>query len=506
MPRGLLALSPETSPAPAVHELRDLQGQRFIDLAMEIGDETVILHAGLSAEQINRHVRPQVLSIAILGACATAIGIVFAAAAVRLTTREVDDTTDAMRNEIDQHKQTQRELARHRNQLEELVQERTHELERVTEDLRHEHETALFERRRFMVMVDSIHAGIVFFGVDGRVAYVNPAAAHILGRDRDELLELSVAPRLLDEDHRDPSKLLEQYVGRDTWAKVNERHELDMDVVGIGHDDHSPAGSMVIVRDRTAERRLQRLMAEQDKIASVGTLAAGIAHEINNPLDGLQNCLRRIIKDPTNIEQIERYAGLMTASLHHIETVVRQLLDLSHKRDRIVRKIDLNDVVRGAVEFARTGQRWIGVEVDWRLEADLPELLADPQNLTQVFLNLVLNAVDAMPAGGTLTVTTRAEALRNGGSSEEDVLVEIRDTGCGIAPEDLPRIFEPFFTTKGHEKGTGLGLSVSRNLVVEHGGEIVVKSELGVGTTICVRLPRFFPARSATRVGTETSS
>jgi len=130
-------------------------------------------------------------------------------------------------------------------------------------------------------------------------------------------------------------------------------------------------------------------------------------------------------------------------------------------------------------------------------------VLADPQNLTQVFLNLILNAVDAMPSGGTLTVTTRTEQCGEFASSDEDLLVEIGDTGCGIDPQIARRIFEPFFTTKSEKKGTGLGLSVSRNLVVEHGGDINVKSEQGVGTTFMVRLPRFFPARSTAGVGTE---
>lgn len=247
-------------------------------------------------------------------------------------------------------------------------------------------------------------------------------------------------------------------------------------------------------------------MAEQEKIASVGKLAAGIAHEINNPLDGLQNCLRRIVTDPGNTDQIQRYSGLMTASLHHIETVVRQLLDLSHKRDRVVRRINVNDVVRDAVELARAGQRWRQVEVIWRLEENLPTVLADPQNLSQVFLNLVLNAVDAMPSGGTLTVTSKTGCHSQNASNGADVEVEIHDTGPGIDENTLERIFEPFFTTKGHDKGTGLGLAVSRNLVIEHGGDIEVQSQPGWGTTFRVCLPEFFPARPARLQGLEEST
>ncbi len=506
VPRGLLELTPGPTSRPAIYELRRLRGGRVIHLAARLGDEKTVLHLGLSVEGINRQLLSHVLLFGLLGACAAVVGIVFAAAAARLITREVDDATSALRDEIDEHKQTQRELALHQGQLEELVRERTRTLEQLTQDLRHEHSAALFERRRFMVMVDSLHAGLVFFGSDGSIEYVNPAAGQLLDQDCDGLAQLTVPPHLLACDTVDAGVLLEQLVGRDLWQIARERLDLDLDSIAVRSDDKSLAGRIIMMRDRTEERRLHRLMAEQDKVASVGTLAAGIAHEINNPLDGLQNCLRRIIKDPTNIDQIERYAGLMTASLHHIETVVRQLLNLSHRRDRVVRKIDVNEAVRGAVELARTGRRWNGVEVDWRLADDLPAVLADPQNLAQVFLNLVLNAVDAMAAGGTLTVTTRSEALQSAASSEEDVLVEVRDIGCGIAPDVLPRIFEPFFTTKAHQEGTGLGLSVSRNLVVEHGGEIDVTSEFGVGTVFLVRLPRFFPAQPSKPLRTEKSS
>ena len=504
VPRGLLALRPGADRRPAVYMLENLQGERFIHLAAALPVESAVLHAGLSVAQIHRQMRSQILSIAALGACAALIGIVFAWSAARLITLEVDDSTEALHDEVEEHKQTKRALADHRDQLQRLVQERTHKLETVSEDLRREHEIATFERRRFMIMVDSIHAGLVFFGVDGRVEYVNPAASNILGLDREALSKISVSPDILNGERASGAVLLERWIGAEAWQQVKERRDLDLSVAAVRQDDEAPAGSMLILRDRTAERRMQRQMAEQERIASVGTLAAGIAHEINNPLDGLQNCLRRIINAPGNTEQIERYAGLMTASLHHIETVVRQLLDLSHRRDRVVRRIDLNDTLRGAVELARTGQRWNGVQVEWRLAQALPPVLADPQNLTQVFLNLILNAVDAMPSGGTLTVTTRVERCGDLASNDEDLLVEIGDTGCGIDPQVAPRIFEPFFTTKSEKKGTGLGLSVSRNQVVEHGGDIDVRSEQGVGTTFMVRLPRFFPARSAAGSGTES--
>ena len=133
-----------------------------------------------------------------------------------------------------------------------------------------------------------------------------------------------------------------------------------------------------------------------------------------------------------------------------------------------------------------TASHWIG-----NLHRIWPLVLADTQNVSQITLNLVLNAVDAMPSGGTLSIASRLDTSSDAEANESKVVIEIRDTGCGLNAEQLSRAFEPFFTTKGHENGTGLGLSVSRNLVIEHGGDIEIESEPGMGTCVRFWLPRF---------------
>lgn len=168
-------------------------------------------------------------------------------------------------------------------------------------------------------------------------------------------------------------------------------------------------------------------MAEQEKIATVGLRAAGVAHEINNPLDGLQNCVRRIVKDPGNTAQIERYARLMTASLSHIETVVKQLLSLSHKREGTVRELSINEVLADAVSLARAGQSEKDIEVDWQLSHQTPRVMADAQAMTQVFLNLVLNALAATPEGGKLTLTTRRRPSRKARGMKSPSILRMLD-------------------------------------------------------------------------------
>lgn len=377
------------------------------------------------------------------------------------------------------------DAARIHNTVREVAEERV--------KLAAEKATSEFERRRLRAMVESLHEGVVFLNAEGKVEFANEAALGLLGCGQGGLLGRSVSRDQIGVGIP-PRVALERLVGDAAWSELSKTHELDLSKVAVAGDDGLPAGTMIIIRDRTHERRLQRQLAEQEKIATVGMLAAGVAHEINNPLDGLQNCLRRIVNDPTNTAQIERYAGLMTASLSHIGTVVRQLLDLSHKRDRQLRPLSIHDVLHEAVALAVAGRQGREVEIEWHLADELPPVLADWQNMVQVFLNLTLNAFHAMPSGGRLVVRT-APDTELAAAEEGGVMIELTDTGCGITPEIRARIFEPFFTTSADGTGTGLGLTVSRNLIIEHGGEIEVESEPGRGTTFRVRLPRHFASQ-----------
>jgi len=396
----------------------------------------------------------------------------------------------------------QKDRARIQNTLADLqagqrsLAEANRALEEMTQSLREEHASAIFEQRRFLAMVEGLQEGLIYLNSDGQVEYANPEAGRLLMEEASSLRTRRTTLEAARSSELSVPHILAQLVGEERWQAVRRQYELELSTVAVHSDEGEVRGRMILLRDRSQERRLQRRLAEQDKIATVGVLAAGIAHEINNPLDGLQNCLRRIVNDPANAEQIERYAGLMTASLCHIGTVIRQLLDLSHKRDRMVRRIDINETLTQAVELAKAGQRWNGLRTEMRLADNLPLVLADPQNLTQVFLNLILNAVDAMPDGGTLTLRTGTAPDGANGDDDHHVVVEVADTGAGIPTDTLSRIFEPFFTTKSREKGTGLGLSVSRNLVIEHGGDIDVESTPGRGTRFRVILPRFFAARN----------
>lgn len=227
-------------------------------------------------------------------------------------------------------------------------------------------------------------------------------------------------------------------------------------------------------------KEAQRSLIRTEKLASVGTLASGLTHEISSPLAGLKNCLIRIKKNPQE-EQIIRYYGLMMNAIQKIEKVVAGLLDFSRRDDYHFKPFDLHVSINKALSLVGYNFEKKGIDVKKKFDERIKQCMGDSQHIEQVIINLVLNAIDAMPRGGLLKIST---SLKN-----SSAIVEIKDTGEGISPENIDKIFDPFFTTKEPGKGTGLGLSVSYNIIKEHGGNISVESEVNGGTKFTIAIP-----------------
>jgi two-component system NtrC family sensor kinase len=226
----------------------------------------------------------------------------------------------------------------------------------------------------------------------------------------------------------------------------------------------------------------QRQLAQADKLASVGRLAAGIAHEINNPLTGVLSYAsllrKRLEGDTETCDDLD----VIVRETVRCRVIIRGLLDFARPTAPARKPMDLNEAVRRAVSVVMTQLSLHHVDLSLDLTSDLPTVHADANQIQQVVVNLLLNAADAIGSGGgSIRATTR-----RGPSSSIELLLE--DSGCGISPEDLPRIFEPFFTTKGNH-GTGLGLAVSWGIVEAHGGSLEVQSKPGHGTRFTLRLP-----------------
>ncbi len=246
----------------------------------------------------------------------------------------------------------------------------------------------------------------------------------------------------------------------------------------------------MLQRLKEAEEEHQKtmeLLVQTEKMVSLGKMAAGVAHEINNPLAGLLACLRNLSTDRISPQRREEYMSLMEEGLRRISTIVRHLLDYARQHPPAFRRIDLLpliDQILALLDYLITKK-----ELEVIRDYTLPHLFieADQGKIEQVIMNITLNAIQAMERGGTLTfrVHERNDACQ----------LSIADTGPGIPPEIQSRIFDPFFTTKDAGEGTGLGLAVSLSLVNQHGGTLTVQSRVGEGTTFTLTLPLYQPSQ-----------
>lgn len=237
-----------------------------------------------------------------------------------------------------------------------------------------------------------------------------------------------------------------------------------------------------ICRDITERKKMELQLIQAERLAAVGELAAGVAHEVNNPLGGLQNFVKMMKKEPGNISQNIEFLDLMSEGLKRIEVIVKQLMAFSRPYFTHMSNHSLNEIVENSLRFVEHRIKEQGVRLERILFPDLPEIYGDADNISQVIINIIVNALDSMTNGGSLTIKTGyCEHLPS------TIQVTISDTGSGIEEEILNKIFNPFFTTK--EMGSGLGLAISKRIVDDHNGNIMVKSKVGEGTTFSVCLP-----------------
>ena len=274
-------------------------------------------------------------------------------------------------------------------------------------------------------------------------------------------------------------------------------------------------------------KQAQEELIRTEKLASIGRFAAGVAHEVGNPLGAILGYASILQKEGMDHEESKDYLKRIEKEIDRISRIVRELLDFARPSKFEIKEVEVNKVIESALSLLSYQKNFKNIETQLDLQSDLPMIQGDDSQLSQVFINIILNAIDAMPNGGTLTIQTGTHVVENldvdrlqgiytrrrksdpmesdysrmrksdplaallKKFSEGDRLVKIRisDTGVGIKKEDLENIFDPFFTTKAPDKGTGLGLSISLRIVESLGGEIRVESEVGKGSTFEVYFP-----------------
>ena len=244
-----------------------------------------------------------------------------------------------------------------------------------------------------------------------------------------------------------------------------------------------PPSVLVVGRDITSDREMRGRLMESDRLAAVGELVAGVAHEVNNPLSSISAFAQLLLRDGGLTPAQRELVDVIKSETQRASQVVKDLLAFARRSEALREPLDLNGVLSRTLRMRGYQLTSNKIQLETDLAPDLPAVFGDARQLQQVFLNLVTNAIQAMVTlgGGTLFVTTRHE--------EPEIIVEVRDTGPGIPDSARAHIFEPFFTTKGEGEGTGLGLSVSYGIVTAHGGTVEVADTSTAGTTFRVSLP-----------------
>ncbi len=337
-------------------------------------------------------------------------------------------------------------------------------------------------------IVESINVGIFAIDLNDRIESWNAqmeamyafSRAEALGQELRAVFPLEFIDAL--ERFRNDQGVHHLYKFRLT-TRAGELRTANIAIAPLLSRDFVPVGRIVLVDDITERVTLETQLAQADKLSSIGLLAAGVAHEINTPLAVISSYAQMLAKQLRGDARLGPVLDKITQQSFRAAEIANGLLNFSRTSTTEFRSTDLNQVVRDTLSLLEHQFKTAQILVDLDLAGDLPPIHGNPGKLQQVFLNLLLNAKDAMPGGGRLAIST----LVNG-----HVEAVISDSGSGIAPENLKRIYDPFFTTKnipGDRRGTGLGLSVSYGIIQEHAGKIHVESAVGSGTTFHLEFP-----------------
>ena len=337
-------------------------------------------------------------------------------------------------------------------------------------------------------LVDNLPVGLISIGADNRIVSINPEAGKILRLDDRQLIDRPIDAALPDQLNAIIQDLgpAGQAIETELVCRVGTADSIPIGLnASTWHDrEGTRMGSILLIRDLSEIKALRKEIARSQRLASLGSLAAGVAHEIRNPLSSIKGFATYFKERNADNQKDFETAAIMISEVERLNRVVGQLLELARPVELVLKPINLDTFFNNSIALieSRATEKSVKINIDVS-NPDLT-LLADPDRINQVLLNLYLNAIDAMkPDRGTLTVSARKS------SREPGVLLGITDNGGGIRKEDLPHVFDPYFTSKS--TGTGLGLAIVHNIMEAHAGSVSVESTPGVATTFTL----FFPER-----------
>jgi len=369
----------------------------------------------------------------------------------------------------------------------------------LTKEVEHRTAEAVAQRRFTEAIIDSLPLSLYVIDRDYHiVAWNRNRELGELGVPRDTVLGKSI----FDVLTRQKREVLEpefsrvftsgeiQQIEQQTVTPNGETKHWLISKIPMSVDLDGKVSHVITVGEDITQRvEANRAVARAEKLAAVGRLAAGVVHEINNPLATISACAEALssrveegaFEGSEALEDLREYLGLIRSEAFRCKSITNGLLDFSRKRASQHVAVHLPEVIASVARLLAHQQRNGSVAVHVEAPADLPDVVGDASQLQQAVIALATNAFDAMPEGGILSISARL--------FQDRVVVEIADTGVGIPSENLPKIFEPFFTTKEVGRGTGLGLAVCYGILTEHGGSLDVQSAVGLGTTFTISLP-----------------
>lgn len=476
---------------PILHGEKEING---LDLSMpvyikESEEKWGTIRIGLSLERISSQILKTRLNLLLLGGVAIVLGILGAIFFSRRITRPISalvgTTIAAAKGDLDQV------IAIHtRDEIEELGKNFNYMIQQI----RH-HQDELENRLREITslkaytdnILSSMTNGLITTDSEMRVVTLNERAEQILGKKREECTGFSLAS-VLGNSHPLYGMMVETFAeGRGIFhseielRKNGESMWLTGSTSILTDGEGKKIGVLAVVQDITAIKALEAKLRQADRLAALGTLSAGLAHEIKNPLSAIKTFVQLL---PRKLEQssfMEKFNTTVPREIDRINQLVEDLLELTRRRVHPIVVLDVNSLILQVIDLHSEEMRKRQIRFENHLDRTLSPIEGDSERLFRAFSNLVINAIQAMPEGGLLTVASREDLLSS------RIQISFKDTGIGMDEETAKNLFNPFFTTK--DKGVGLGMALTHKIIEDHRGVIEVESEKGKGTTFLLSVP-----------------
>jgi two-component system sensor histidine kinase AtoS len=451
-------------------------------------DQWGTIRVSLSLELMHQQIRQTLWSILILGSLALAIGILIANWVAQRVTRPLEELMNAtietaqgnFKQSISIHTRDEVEILATNFSF--MIQEILAQKQQLENQLKEIQQLQQYAEKILATMGD----GLLAVDMEGIVTAINPAAHTILGLPKSQIVTGCHVLALFSQEIPF-ADYIRQSIEKPSTRNQQEIHlqrgdKTQVLLAGAGileSDQKKPRQIIFNLNDITVLKKLEAQIRQTQRLADLGTLAAGMAHEIRNPLSAIKTyvaLLPKKIKKPGFLEKFQR---TVPREINRLNTLIEELLELSRPPKYNFKRTDIRALLEQSIELLETNFMERGIECRWEIPTQLPMVMVDSDQLEKVFINLMRNGAQAMPDGGTLTIDTSCQ--------NKWVTLYFRDTGLGFPPDLAQSIFTPFFTTKA--KGTGLGLAITHKVISEHGGQIEAQSQEGRGSCFLVRLP-----------------